>query len=724
MISMKLDTQPEVIERSGVGKEHKFHISKQNVKHIMRVLRDQLYRNKLAAVVREYFYNAQDAHLMSGQADLPLQVTLPTQLDPRLIIRDFGPGMLDEEVGDTFCSYGESTKRDTDDAAGCLGIGCKAGFAYADAFTVASYRVGTKSTYGMYLDESGEGRAPLLERVPTSGDEYRKTGMEIIIPIIAREVSQVADLVYFYGSFLKVPLRINGEVANLKPTVLDSGDGWAVVKSSNLQAFSSYKHFAVMAGVPYPISDSIVEGLLREITGKGIVSFGGTLLLEFAPREITFVASREDLEMNDLTRQALKARFAKVISDFRGRLPQFKSFSELLAWKSPMKEMIFMLGGADVTTTDGKVIRLTSYPIVKVSDRSWWLAELDGEDVVLELQRSSRWSDSTFTFAENVYIRSSECKQISARCRTLLDAGAKNVVVINQDAMPAAELAQITRWITPIPLESVPPTLRPRAAKTGQKAGLDELISRGVEYSWTKAGGWVRRQLTPDTLPEGEEAYCFTFDHTDKVYTLGGRLVASSHTAIKLRDTTRPIVRKFYVVPKMVARRVKEVQWQCLSTYVGEKITKWLSMNKAQLVKASRLISATSGWRELGELLIGTQLLPGPAKVIQQAALASKASRMQTRRRLCAQAAAFCGPEIANSFDTGSSYYGKDIAIGFNNRYPLVKQHRSYGGKELTHLLWYIKSVDKEIHEKRKAIEKAKQEAAAKTQEDIGISLT
>ena len=75
-----------------------FGIKESGLSHIFNVLRNQLYSDKVLAVIREYSTNAVDAHIEVGQADKPIKVTLPTQMTPEFKVRDFGRGLTEEQA--------------------------------------------------------------------------------------------------------------------------------------------------------------------------------------------------------------------------------------------------------------------------------------------------------------------------------------------------------------------------------------------------------------------------------------------------------------------------------------------------------------------------------------------------------------------------------------------------------------------------------------------------
>ena len=140
------------VETSPVAASASFGISQNDVAHILTMLRDTLYSDRVLAVLREYAANAWDVHREVGKGDVPIQVTLPTLEAPTLEIRDFGTGLSREDMMGRFLLAGASTKRGSNVAVGTLGIGRLSGFAYGDSFVVESRRGGVCSTYVAVID--------------------------------------------------------------------------------------------------------------------------------------------------------------------------------------------------------------------------------------------------------------------------------------------------------------------------------------------------------------------------------------------------------------------------------------------------------------------------------------------------------------------------------------------------------------------------------------------
>ena len=106
-----------------------------------------LYSDKPLAIVRELGCNAMDSHVASGQSNRPLHVHLPNTLEPWLTIQDFGTGISHENIYKIYTEYFNSTKTNTNDQVGMLGLGSKSPFCYTDNFTITSIFQGVKRIY-------------------------------------------------------------------------------------------------------------------------------------------------------------------------------------------------------------------------------------------------------------------------------------------------------------------------------------------------------------------------------------------------------------------------------------------------------------------------------------------------------------------------------------------------------------------------------------------------
>ena len=175
---MIVDDKKADIITSGKITESFFTVKQENLAHIFSILRNSLYSDKAGAIIREYSTNAMDAHVQAGIQSKPISINCPTRFSPTLIIRDYGFGLSEFDIYNVFSSYGESTKRNTNDQVGMMGLGSKSAFCYTNTFTIVSHYEGVKKSYLAYIDETNIGKVMMVNEEPTS-----ETGLEIQVPV-------------------------------------------------------------------------------------------------------------------------------------------------------------------------------------------------------------------------------------------------------------------------------------------------------------------------------------------------------------------------------------------------------------------------------------------------------------------------------------------------------------------------------------------------------------
>lgn len=175
---MKLHTERETVERGGVSAETAFTIK--TTAKAFDILSSGLYTDNITAIIRELSCNAADAHKLADNEDTPFEVHLPSKLEPWFHVRDYGTGLSDEQIrgelipvmhetedgdvvqdvdengelrftraGGLYTTYFDSTKTDSNDFIGALGLGSKSPFSYTNAFEVISRFEGKRRVYSI-----------------------------------------------------------------------------------------------------------------------------------------------------------------------------------------------------------------------------------------------------------------------------------------------------------------------------------------------------------------------------------------------------------------------------------------------------------------------------------------------------------------------------------------------------------------------------------------------
>lgn len=189
---MILDDKVLNVKSSGIESK-KFSINFNQ--KIFNLLSSKIYANPIKALIREIGCNAYDSHVAANKKDIPFEVHLPNTLENYFSVKDFGLGLSQDDVLNLYSQYGASTKSNSNDFVGAMGIGSKSPFAYSDSFMVESIFNGIKSVYTAFLDSDG---IPSISE-PLSQDKTSEcNGVTITIPVkssdMTRFVNEASDV--------------------------------------------------------------------------------------------------------------------------------------------------------------------------------------------------------------------------------------------------------------------------------------------------------------------------------------------------------------------------------------------------------------------------------------------------------------------------------------------------------------------------------------------------
>ncbi len=279
-----------------------------------------------------------------AQPGTPFEVHLPTSMFPHASFRDYGIGlslnsMLGEQtwdddgeyvgrVGGLYTTLFESTKDDSNDFTGALGLGSKTPYAVSTAFTIRSIHMGKYHDYIAYKNEDGlpycrctselfdEDNVSLNEdgcEFPDDAD-VPKDGLYIEVPLpeedwgrysnLAQEIFQVFDPMPIVrgGDYRPDPIKRDEQICN---TYLQAGNRW-----------SDNTHYAIMGNVAYPINTSYLSGEASEILN----SIPNCTYTVFPIGALNFQPSRDGLNYDDRTVCALDGYFSGIRASIVDRL--------------------------------------------------------------------------------------------------------------------------------------------------------------------------------------------------------------------------------------------------------------------------------------------------------------------------------------------------------------------------------------------------------------------
>lgn len=300
-------------------------IDAEDMRYVASLLRNN-YSNPILAVVREISANALDANT-EANASRNIEMTLPSSLNPRFIVRDFGDGLSKEDVFGLYSKYGKSTKRSSNNYIGAFGIGKFAPLSYGDNFTCVSRHNGIKSVYNVFVNEDDDTKiVELGEGVPCN----EPSGMSIEVAVADSDVDTFREVVKSFFRFFKkeeLPkfIGVGDDEEFIQPyEIVMKNDSWfIIVQKRNGYSYNRYHHeaHALMGRVSYPLkSDSINFSayLTEDQKQKGYVNQLQSLIsqdnlyIRFDIGQLKLHHSRESIEYNKATQKEIVTTLLEV----------------------------------------------------------------------------------------------------------------------------------------------------------------------------------------------------------------------------------------------------------------------------------------------------------------------------------------------------------------------------------------------------------------------------
>lgn len=515
---MKLSSSQNTLDTS-ITTAADFGIEESDLSHIMGILRSQIYSDKLLAVIREYSTNARDANIEAGNSHRPIHVNVPTQTKPTLSFRDYGNGLTDEQVTSLYVKYGASTKRSSNDYTGCLGIGCKAAFAYGDSFTIKSYTLDTITTWLARIDESKRGTISLIN---SETNHTEPTGVEVSVTIRTSDYEECKSKIKKFFKFWKSDITSNLEESLTELDVLHSTDDWAI---ANLQVERNYGYrgqrnsaTVVMGNIAYPVPENDFKD--NGIHGLSLIHHENVIF--YAPLgSLDIAANREALEITDRTRTGIISLANNMMLDLTKMLAdevQAQPTRILASIKATLFEN--SLGttlnrtiASNCTWKGQKLIRTISLnnnskTVIHKRERSWRNAGADDRNVrvtdvtmiTLDEHLTLCTTDSTISEANS-----------TRRVRTLQDKDGyqrvKRYAVIHADDLkncePKLEPADVTDLTTIEPLKPNRTIIKKAVGDTTKNVRINVCVLKHNELKSAR----LSKECEPTSMSDGRFVY-------------------------------------------------------------------------------------------------------------------------------------------------------------------------------------------------------------------------
>jgi hypothetical protein len=302
---MKLNVNTNDLVLSNVSTTGEFKI--RNSAKAFNILSSGLYSNKIKAIIRELSCNAVDSHVAAGKADIPFEVHLPSMLEPWFSVKDSGLGLDHEGVVNIYTTYFESTKTESNDFIGALGLGSKSPFSYTDNFSVTAVKNGKQRIYSAFINEEGIPSIALMEEHDTT----EGNGVEVKLSVTNRnDYYSFRNEAMEVFRWFKLKPRVLGDYRPIVDTYREKD----IIPGVHIRNNTGYHHgaIAIMGNIAYPLSN--FPNAAQHLKGMEQL-LANDLEFHFEIGELDFAASREELSYIPQTIQNIKKKLENLTAE-------------------------------------------------------------------------------------------------------------------------------------------------------------------------------------------------------------------------------------------------------------------------------------------------------------------------------------------------------------------------------------------------------------------------
>lgn len=155
---------------------------------LMKAITENLYKHPAVAAARELLSNGQDSRTRAGTL-APVKLTLPTRLNPTLIVEDQGTGMSEGVISRVYKNVFASDKRESKEERGGYGLGSKSPLAVTASFSVVARYHGEERVIIVARDDDN---IPVFHTVAVNETD-EPNGVTVSVPLSLDDVKEIEE---------------------------------------------------------------------------------------------------------------------------------------------------------------------------------------------------------------------------------------------------------------------------------------------------------------------------------------------------------------------------------------------------------------------------------------------------------------------------------------------------------------------------------------------------
>lgn len=287
---------------------NKVGIDRSNIDFITTLLSTNLYSKPIQSFLRETVANGWDSQVEAGTTDTPLLIRITTNKEGGvdIAVRDYGTGLSPERFDTIYRNIGSSTKRESNDYIGCMGIGRFSALACSDIVKIKSFYEGKCYSYLMYKD----GRSICIDKT-SELEGYYENGVEVCVSIPYSKDNEeyiqegINALAYFEGVY--VHDEVFGTEGTFNNRKIHDFKAFRTCNMFTNEYYGMSDVHVLMGNVLYPVDKSMVT----PIFGNNPPAMA--LRCNIGDLEIT--PNRENLIYNGKTKDAINSKLKEALAE-------------------------------------------------------------------------------------------------------------------------------------------------------------------------------------------------------------------------------------------------------------------------------------------------------------------------------------------------------------------------------------------------------------------------
>jgi hypothetical protein len=265
--------------------------------YVFDLLTSKVYNDPILASIREISTNAIDA-CIDAQVPVNFDAHIPTPEESHFSVRDYGTGLAPSDITGLYTTMGASSKRNSNDVNGCMGIGKLAPLSYAKSFTLTSYFNGTAYSY-LITTQNGIPTAMHLGDTDTS----EPNGVQVSFPVDTSDISTFTKRAKYLYRFFQHKPNLNVPLDITLPDSIQTSTEWYFAEDYVPDSWSNY---VLMSNILYEIPNN---------SDLAMCNFR-TLVLVCPTGSVSINPGRESLFMDKPTIDYLTSRLNQTITEY------------------------------------------------------------------------------------------------------------------------------------------------------------------------------------------------------------------------------------------------------------------------------------------------------------------------------------------------------------------------------------------------------------------------